>query len=108
MIEAARNTDRHNLVSPRARSRAFPAPVVKVDAAENLVHIANYQRHRSRSFQLQETGGRMTFTVIARDEEKGLLGVAISTSALSVGGRCPFVRANVGAVSTQAYTDPGI
>ena len=27
---------------------------------------------------------------------------------MSVGGRCPFIRANVGAVSTQAYTDPGL
>ncbi|MFI5013971.1 MAG: DUF1028 domain-containing protein [Hyphomicrobiales bacterium] len=50
----------------------------------------------------------MTFTVIARDEEKGLLGIAISTSGLSVGARCPFIRANVGAVSSQAFTDPGI
>ena len=50
----------------------------------------------------------MTFAVIARDEKDGLLGIAISTSALAVGARCPFVRANVGAVSTQAYTDPGI
>lgn len=50
----------------------------------------------------------MTFTVVARDPEKGLLGVAQSTNPLSVGGRCPFIRANVGAVSTQAFTDPGL
>lgn len=50
----------------------------------------------------------MTFTVIARDEKEGLLGIAQSTNPLSVGGRCPFVRANVAAVSTQAYTDPGL
>jgi uncharacterized Ntn-hydrolase superfamily protein len=50
----------------------------------------------------------MTFTVVARDKLSGLLGIAQSTNPLSVGARCPFIRANVGAVSTQAYTDPGL
>jgi uncharacterized Ntn-hydrolase superfamily protein len=50
----------------------------------------------------------MTFTIVARDKDSGLLGVAQSTNPLSVGARCPFIRANVGAVSTQAYTDPGL
>ena len=50
----------------------------------------------------------MTFTVIARDPKHKLLGIAQSTNPLSVGGRCPFIRANVGAVSSQATTDPGL
>lgn len=50
----------------------------------------------------------MTFTIVARDKQTGLLGIAQSTNPLSVGARCPFIRANVGAVSTQAYTDPGL
>ena len=50
----------------------------------------------------------MTFTIVARDAKTGLLGIAQSTNPMSVGGRCPFIRANVGAVSTQAYTDPGL
>ncbi len=50
----------------------------------------------------------MTFTVVARDPENRLLGIAQATNPLSVGARCPFVRADVGAVSTQAYTDPGL
>jgi uncharacterized Ntn-hydrolase superfamily protein len=50
----------------------------------------------------------MTLTIVARDADKGLLGVAQATNPLSVGGRCPFIRANVGAVSTQAFTDPGL
>jgi len=50
----------------------------------------------------------MTFCVIAREPNTGLLGLAQATNPLSVGGRCPFIRANVGAVSTQAYTDPGL
>ena len=45
----------------------------------------------------------MTFTVVARDPESGLLGIAQATNPLSVGARCPFIRADVGAVSTQAY-----
>lgn len=50
----------------------------------------------------------MTFTIVAREKKSGLLGIAQSTNPLSVGARCPFIRANVGAVSTQAYTDPGL
>ena len=50
----------------------------------------------------------MTFTVIARDPQAGLLGIAQSTNPLAVGARCPFIRANVAAVSSQAYTDPGL
>lgn len=50
----------------------------------------------------------MTFTIVAREAKTGLLGIAQSTNPIAVGGRCPFIRANVGAVSTQAYTDPGL
>ena len=50
----------------------------------------------------------MTFTVVARDPSKGLLGIAQSTSPISVGGRGPFIRAHLGAVATQAFTDPGL
>lgn len=50
----------------------------------------------------------MTFCIVARDPANGLLGISQATNPLSVGGRCPFIRANVGAVSTQAYTDPGL
>ena len=50
----------------------------------------------------------MTFTIVARERYTGLLGIAQSTSPLTVGGRCAFFRANVGAVCTQAFTDPGL
>jgi uncharacterized Ntn-hydrolase superfamily protein len=49
-----------------------------------------------------------TFTMIGRCEREGLLGICLTSSPLSVGARCPFIKANVGAVSTQAYTDPGL
>src|SRR5690606_16141950 len=47
-----------------------------------------------------------TFTAIGRCPRTGRLGVATSTSEMSIGSRAPHVKANVGAVATQAYTDP--
>jgi uncharacterized Ntn-hydrolase superfamily protein len=35
-----------------------------------------------------------------------MLGSAVTTSSIGVGGRCPHVRAGVGAVNTQNVTDP--
>lgn len=37
-----------------------------------------------------------------------MFGVAITTSSICVGARCPHVRANVGAVATQNVTDPSL
>ena len=47
-----------------------------------------------------------TFSIVGRCRRTGNLGVAITTSDISVGSRCPYVVPNVGAVSTQASTDP--
>jgi len=44
----------------------------------------------------------MTFSIVARDELTGEFGVAVSTARCAVGARCPFARAGVGAVATQA------
>lgn len=48
----------------------------------------------------------MTFSVAGRCPRTGMFGVAITTSSISVGSRCPHVRAGVGAVATQNITDP--
>lgn len=48
----------------------------------------------------------MTFSLIGRCARTGMLGVAVTTSAIGVGARCPFARAGVGAVLTQHRTDP--
>ena len=48
----------------------------------------------------------MTFSITGRCVETGMFGVAISTSSISVGSRCPHARAGVGAVATQNITDP--
>lgn len=47
-----------------------------------------------------------TFSIVGRCSRTGMLGVAITTSDLAVGSRCPYVMPGVGAVSTQAFTDP--
>lgn len=48
----------------------------------------------------------MTFSIVGRCEKTGQLGVAISSSSIAVGARCPWVKAGVGAVSTQNVTLP--
>ena len=49
-----------------------------------------------------------TFSIMGRCARTGMLGVAVTTSDLCVGSRCPYVAPGVGAVSTQAGTDPRI
>ena len=50
----------------------------------------------------------MTFSLVARCEKTQMLGVVISSSSISVGSRCPWVRAGVGAAATQNVTDPSL
>ena len=48
----------------------------------------------------------MTWSIVARDQKSGRFGIAISTCAFAVGAICPWSRAGVGALSTQAHTNP--
>ncbi len=50
----------------------------------------------------------MTFSITARCPDSGMFGVAITTSSICVGARCPWARAGVGAVATQNVTLPSI
>jgi uncharacterized Ntn-hydrolase superfamily protein len=50
----------------------------------------------------------MTFSIIGRCQETGQVGIAISSSSIAVGARCPWVRAGVGAVATQNITLPAL
>ena len=50
----------------------------------------------------------MTFSLLGRCAESGMLGVAITTSSIAVASRCPWARARAGAVATQNVTDPTI
>lgn len=52
--------------------------------------------------------GDHTFTVLASSPREGLVGLAIASSPLAVASRCAFVRSRVGAVATQAYSNPAI
>ena len=47
-----------------------------------------------------------TFSVTARCPETGDLGVAVSTCEICVGWIVPFVRASVGAIASQARSNP--
>lgn len=50
----------------------------------------------------------MTFSIVGRCAETGQLGVAISSSSIAVGARCPWLRAGIGAVSSQNITLPAL
>ncbi len=50
----------------------------------------------------------MTFSIVGCDIEKRYVGIAIATSSIAVGSRCPWVRTGVGAVATQNITDPSL
>ena len=50
----------------------------------------------------------MTFSILGRCEDTNMFGVAISSSSISVASRCPWVRSNIGAASTQNITDPSL
>lgn len=47
----------------------------------------------------------MTWSIVAHDPATGAFAVAVATCAFAVGASCPFVRAGVGAVSTQSFTN---
>lgn len=50
----------------------------------------------------------MTLSIVGRCDETGQIGIAISSSSIAVGARCPWLRSAVGAVSTQNITLPAL
>ncbi|MBB5414911.1 putative Ntn-hydrolase superfamily protein [Paraburkholderia atlantica] len=50
----------------------------------------------------------MTFSIVGRCGNTGQLGIAISSSSIAVGARCPWARAGVGVVATQNVTLPAL
>ena len=48
----------------------------------------------------------MTYTILGRCPRTEQLGIGIATFSLAVGGYCPYVKSNLGAVSSQASADP--
>ncbi len=47
-----------------------------------------------------------TFSITARCEQTGMMGVAVASRFLAVGALCPHAEAGVGAVATQALVNP--
>src|SRR6478672_6336174 len=48
----------------------------------------------------------MTWSIVARDSS-GAFGVAVASRFFAVGALCPYARAGVGALATQALVNPG-
>lgn len=48
----------------------------------------------------------MTFSIIARDEETGRIGVAVASNFFAVGARNAFVRTGAGVIISQAFFNP--
>jgi uncharacterized Ntn-hydrolase superfamily protein len=48
----------------------------------------------------------MTWSVIARDEATGRVGIIVATRFFAVGAGVPFIKTGVGAVASQAFLNP--
>jgi uncharacterized Ntn-hydrolase superfamily protein len=48
----------------------------------------------------------MTWSIIAHDNATGQFGIAVATRFFAVGARVPYIAAGVGAIATQALTNP--
>jgi uncharacterized Ntn-hydrolase superfamily protein len=48
----------------------------------------------------------MTWSIIARDEETGRVGIAVATKFFAVGALVPHVRTGAGAIASQAFINP--
>src|ERR1700726_1828183 len=47
----------------------------------------------------------MTFSIVARDPQKGELGIAVQSKFLAVGAVVPWARAGTGAIATQSWAN---
>jgi uncharacterized Ntn-hydrolase superfamily protein len=48
----------------------------------------------------------MTWSIIAREEETGRVGIAVATKFFAVGALVPHIRTGVGAIASQAFMNP--
>src|SRR5919106_5107857 len=49
-----------------------------------------------------------TFSLVARCPRTRMFGIGIATSSIAVGARCIYAKAGIGAIATQASTDPRV
>lgn len=48
----------------------------------------------------------MTWSIVARDEATGQIGIGVSTCAFAVGARVPAIATGIGAIASQAFVNP--
>ena len=48
----------------------------------------------------------MTWSIIARDEYTGRIGIAVATRFFAVGAMVPHIETGTGAIATQAFINP--
>lgn len=48
----------------------------------------------------------MTWSIIARDEDTGRVGIIVATRFFAVGARVPQIKTGVGAIASQAFINP--
>ena len=48
----------------------------------------------------------MTWSIIARDERSGRVGIAVATRFFAVGAVVPHIKTGIGAIATQAFINP--
>jgi uncharacterized Ntn-hydrolase superfamily protein len=48
----------------------------------------------------------MTWSIIARDDSTGQIGIAVATRFFAVGARVPHIAAGIGGIATQALVNP--
>jgi uncharacterized Ntn-hydrolase superfamily protein len=48
----------------------------------------------------------MTWSIIARDERNGRIGIAVATKFFAVGAMVPHIRTGIGAIASQAFINP--
>src|SRR5438552_13022622 len=48
----------------------------------------------------------MTWSIIARDETTGRIGIAVATRFFAVGALVPHIKTGVGAIASQAFINP--
>ena len=48
----------------------------------------------------------MSWSIVARNPEAGLFGIALAAGSFAVGALCPWVEAKIGVLSTQATMNP--
>src|SRR5882724_2645747 len=48
----------------------------------------------------------MTWSIIAKDNATGQIGIAVATKFFAVGSRVPHIAAGIGGIATQALVNP--